>query len=140
MATVSDYGSWESAIDADIITSGNCKVICELQANDESVFWIEQLFPDGRRCIFESKDGGSPIQWTPPDISVRNAVHEYGGGSFFVADRYLLFVTTNGVYRQRSPGSEPEIIFEDGPSRRFADLFFHKVSSCHHFSSLFSHS
>uniref|UniRef100_A0A915CHM1 Acyl-peptide hydrolase n=2 Tax=Parascaris univalens TaxID=6257 RepID=A0A915CHM1_PARUN len=123
-ATISDYGSWHSNIDADIIVSGNCKAICELQATNESVFWIEQLFLDGRRCIFESRYGGVPIQWTPPHMSVRNRVHEYGGGSFIVVDGSVLFVTTTGIYRQQSADSAPEVIFEGGSSRRFADLFY----------------
>uniref|UniRef100_A0A914RDP8 Uncharacterized protein n=1 Tax=Parascaris equorum TaxID=6256 RepID=A0A914RDP8_PAREQ len=117
MATISDYGSWHSNIDADIIVSGNCKAICELQATNESVFWIEQLFLDGRRCIFESR-------CVIASCKRLVAVHEYGGGSFIVVDGSVLFVTTTGIYRQQSADSAPEVIFEGGSSRRFADLFY----------------
>lgn len=60
------------------------------------------------------------------------AVHEYGGGSFIVVDGSVLFVTTTGIYKQQSADSAPEVIFEGGSSRRFADLFYSGVcsSSC----------
>lgn len=39
----------------------------------DSVFWIEEQFPTGRRVLFQKiKDEAGIIEWSPPNVSVRN--------------------------------------------------------------------
>ncbi|VDD94858.1 unnamed protein product [Enterobius vermicularis] len=121
MKTIAEYGSWESNIDAETVIAGNCRNISELQAAKGSVFWLEQQFVGGRNTIFQFKDG-KVIEWTPSDVSVRNSVHEYGGGSFIVSSDQVYFVTENGVYLQKDPHAKPQRIVQASKNCRFADL------------------
>uniref|UniRef100_A0A0R3S0N8 Peptidase_S9 domain-containing protein n=1 Tax=Elaeophora elaphi TaxID=1147741 RepID=A0A0R3S0N8_9BILA len=124
---IAEYGSWWSPIETSILSSGNCKMIAELQCGENSVFWVESQFPTGRRALFQSKkDEDEVIQWTPIDISVRNTVHEYGGGSFIVVDDIPYYVTLDGIFRQAAAGTRPELIVAGDHSHRFADLCYHK--------------
>ncbi|KAL4002665.1 Prolyl oligopeptidase family protein [Acanthocheilonema viteae] len=124
---IAEYGSWWSSIDASISSSGNCKMISELQCGENSVFWVESQFPTGRRALFQAKkDENEIIEWTPQDISVRNTVHEYGGGSFIVVDDAPYYITQDGIFRQVAAGNEPELIVAGDRSHRFADLCYHK--------------
>uniref|UniRef100_A0A1I8EUP6 Acyl-peptide hydrolase n=1 Tax=Wuchereria bancrofti TaxID=6293 RepID=A0A1I8EUP6_WUCBA len=124
---LAEYGSWWSSIDTHILSSGNCKVISELQCGENSVFWLESQFPTGRRALFQAKkDEDGIIEWTPKDISVRNTVHEYGGGSFIVVDDAPYYITMDGIFRQITADSEPELVVAGDYSHRFADLCYHK--------------
>uniref|UniRef100_A0A8R1TYK1 Acyl-peptide hydrolase n=1 Tax=Onchocerca volvulus TaxID=6282 RepID=A0A8R1TYK1_ONCVO len=125
-----DYGSWWSSIDTNILNSGNCKTISELQCGENSVFWIESQFPTGRRALFQAKKGEDGIiEWTPKDISIRNTVHEYGGGSFIVVDDAPYFITPDGIFKQVAADMEPELIVVGDYSHRFADLCYYKVGN-----------
>lgn len=124
---LAEYGSWCSSIDTHVLSSGNCKVISELQCGENSVFWLESQFPTGRRALFQAKkDEDGIIEWSPKDISVKNTVHEYGGGSFIVVDDAPYYITVDGIFRQITADSEPELVVAGDYSHRFADLCYHK--------------
>uniref|UniRef100_A0A0K0DSM2 Peptidase_S9 domain-containing protein n=1 Tax=Strongyloides stercoralis TaxID=6248 RepID=A0A0K0DSM2_STRER len=83
---IKEYGSWPSIIDTSFLSSGNCKAICELQTSKDSVFWVEQTFPKGRRSLFQYDPKISQIiEWTDEETNVAAAIHEYGGGAFHVS-------------------------------------------------------
>uniref|UniRef100_A0A0N4ZWT1 Peptidase_S9 domain-containing protein n=1 Tax=Parastrongyloides trichosuri TaxID=131310 RepID=A0A0N4ZWT1_PARTI len=85
-SNVKEFGSWSSVIDTSFLSSGNCKAICELQASKDSVFWVEQTFPKGRRALFEYNEKEDQIvEWTDEETNVAAAIHEYGGGAFHVS-------------------------------------------------------
>uniref|UniRef100_A0A915PQH3 Acyl-peptide hydrolase n=1 Tax=Setaria digitata TaxID=48799 RepID=A0A915PQH3_9BILA len=126
-AILAEYGSWWSSIDANIVNSGNCKTISELQCGENSVFWIETRFPNGRRVLCQvTKDDDRIIEWSPQTFNIRNTVHEYGGGSFIVVDEVPYYITPDGVFRQKAANMEPDLIIAGDRSHRFADLFYHK--------------
>ncbi|VDP02254.1 unnamed protein product [Heligmosomoides polygyrus] len=102
MTTAAPYGSWASEITPDLFAKGNCKAICELQANDDGVFWVEQSAVTGaRELYFQSSKPSSPrIRWAP-EQSVQNCVHEYGGGSFLpLNDGSIVYSTVEGLFLQ----------------------------------------
>ncbi|VDK73391.1 unnamed protein product [Litomosoides sigmodontis] len=104
-----EYGSWWSSIDTN------------------SVFWVEAQFPTGRRALFQAKkDEDQIIEWTSRHISVRNTVHEYGGGSFIIVDDTPYYITVDGIFKQVSASSEPELIVVGDRLHRYADLCYHK--------------
>ncbi|CEF60813.1 Peptidase S9, prolyl oligopeptidase, catalytic domain and Six-bladed beta-propeller, TolB-like domain-containing protein [Strongyloides ratti] len=83
---IKEYGSWSSVIDTSFLSSGNCKAICELQTSKDSVFWVEQTFPKGRRALFQFNPKiNKIIEWTDEQTNVAAAIHEYGGGAFHVS-------------------------------------------------------
>lgn len=65
------------------------------------------------------------IWWLLSSLTV--VVHEYGGGSFIVVDESVFYITKNGIFRQQSAESEPEVIIAGDESTRFANLCYHKV-------------
>ncbi|VDM96979.1 unnamed protein product [Thelazia callipaeda] len=124
---IAEYGSWWSSIDTDVVNSGNCRSIDELQCDGNSVFWLESQFPSGRRVLLQAKkDGSEIIEWTQSDITIRNTVHEYGGGSFIIVNSIPYFTTPCGIFRQLTAASEPELIVAGDRSHRFADLCYFK--------------
>ena len=64
-----------------------------------------------------------PTDVTPPPINVRTRVHEYGGGSYTVADGVVVFSEfSDGRLYRLDPGSDaPVAITPEGPMR-YADL------------------
>ncbi|KIH54494.1 hypothetical protein ANCDUO_15359 [Ancylostoma duodenale] len=102
------YGSWTSTITPDLFAKGNCKAICELQAVEEGVFWVEQSATTGKRELYyqSAKPSAARIRWAP-EQSVQNYVHEYGGGSFLPLKDCVVYSTAEGVFSQASPGAPP---------------------------------
>uniref|UniRef100_A0A0K0EYD0 Peptidase_S9 domain-containing protein n=1 Tax=Strongyloides venezuelensis TaxID=75913 RepID=A0A0K0EYD0_STRVS len=93
---IKEYGGWSSVIDTSFLSSGNCKAICELQTSKDSVFWVEQTFPRGRRSLFQYDPKVKKIiEWTDEVTNVAASIHEYGGGAFHVSKNDLsnVFIT-----------------------------------------------
>lgn len=126
MPTVSPYGEWKSPITAQMIASGGVK-LGEIATDGKDVYWLESR-PDegGRSVVVRSSADGDVSDVTPQGFNVRNAVHEYGGGSYAVhgGDVYFTNWDDQRVYRQ-SDGRAPVTLTEppDVPKgTRYADL------------------
>lgn len=120
--SVMPYGEWKSTITADMIvgeTVGLGGVCCD----GRDVYWTE-LRPaeKGRTVICRMDQSGATSDITPPDFNVRSRVHEYGGGSYIVADGVVFFcnATDQRLYRQ-DPGGDPRPLTPEGPWR-YADM------------------
>ncbi|KAE9418940.1 hypothetical protein Angca_002350, partial [Angiostrongylus cantonensis] len=124
MVTVAPYGSWMSILTPDLFAKGNCKAICELQATEGGVFWVEQSTTGKRELYFQpSERSNSRVRWAPQQ-SVQNCVHEYGGGSFIpLNDGSVIYSTVEGVYQQISADVQP-VQLADACERifRFSDF------------------
>uniref|UniRef100_A0A1I7ZS66 Peptidase_S9 domain-containing protein n=1 Tax=Steinernema glaseri TaxID=37863 RepID=A0A1I7ZS66_9BILA len=119
------YGSWKSPITSSMLTTGNCKSICELQASDDTVYWIEQRFPTGCRTLFSKRaDSEDIVQWTKEGFQVKNGVHEYGGGSFAVGAEGVFITNKGTVSSIITAEAEPTDLFakEADLDIRHADL------------------
>ncbi len=123
------YGSWPSPIPASMIArsgSGTSALPREVHADHTGVYWIEPRPQESGRYVLQHlDDGGSIKTLTPPDFSVRTRVHEYGGGSYLVADGVIFFSNEadQRIYRHE-PGKQPQPVTpEPIPSEafRFAD-------------------
>ena len=95
-------GSWHSPITADLVARST-RGLSQLKADGQSLYWIEQ-FPEqkGRRAIMHRDAQGNFCELTGRDYSVRNRVHEYGGGDYAVQNGLLYFVNDSDqrLYRQ----------------------------------------
>ncbi len=87
----SPYGNWFSPISAELVASSSHN-ISQVKTDHGCVYWVEQ-FPEqkGRAAIICRDARGDIKELTPRDFSVRNRVHEYGGGDYLVKQGVIFF-------------------------------------------------
>ncbi len=100
--------------------------------DEGNVFWTESR-PDegGRQVVVRCEPGGppgaGPVEVSPPGVSVRSRVHEYGGGAATVAGGVLFYVDQDDQAWHRldlAPGAVPARLGGDpgpGGAVRHAD-------------------
>ena len=89
-------GWWPSAWTAAQVASGKVSR-AGLQADRGWVYWTESRPGEGGRQVVVGVDPGADVpvvrtDVSPPGVSVRSRVHEYGGGAATVADGVLYYV------------------------------------------------
>ncbi len=118
---VAPYGSWESPISADLISTEGRRII-EAVADGEDIYWI-QMRPaeSGRYVIVRRTPDGQTTDVTPAPFNARTRVHEYGGAAFSVNDGTVYFSNFEDqrLYRQAA-GSDPQPITPEA-GLRYAD-------------------
>jgi len=118
---VAPYGSWKSPITSDLIVSETIG-LGQIVIDGEDTYWIETRPAEGGRyVVMRRAPDRQTTEVTPPPFNVRTLVHEYGGGSFVVADGTIYFsnFTDQRLYRQ-DPGAEPQPITPER-NLRYAD-------------------
>jgi len=89
---VAPYGSWASPLKADLVAASTNAYTEAKLASDGSVYFLERRPSEkGRHVIVRLKSNGQIEEITRFGFNTRNRVHEYGGGSFVVADDYVFF-------------------------------------------------
>jgi dipeptidyl aminopeptidase/acylaminoacyl peptidase len=87
----SPYGSWKSPIQPKLLASAGVS-IGSVWADGEEVYWIEgRPLEKGRQAIVRRKPDGRTADLLPAEWNARTAVHEYGGGSYFVHRGQVFF-------------------------------------------------
>ncbi len=118
---VAPYGSWESPISADLISTEGRRII-ETVADGEDIYWIE-MRPDesGRYVIVRWTPDGQTADVIPAPFNARTRVHEYGGAAFIVSDGVVYFsnFADQRLYRQTT-GATPQPLTPEG-DLRYAD-------------------
>lgn len=107
MKKVTPYGSWRSPITSDMIVSETIGLE-QVVLDGADIYWIENRPAEGGRyVIVRYSPDGTRTDMIPPPFNARTLVHEYGGGSFAVADRTIYFsnFTDQRIYCQ-APGSK----------------------------------
>jgi dipeptidyl aminopeptidase/acylaminoacyl peptidase len=118
---VAPYGSWKSPITSELIA---CETITlrQIVLDGEDIYWSEMRpAGGGRYVVVRRTPDGRTIDITPPPFNARTRVHEYGGGSFFIADGTVYFsnFADQRLYRQ-APGDQPRPITPEA-ELRYAD-------------------
>lgn len=119
---VAPYGEWKSSITADLIvgeTVGLGQVACD--ASD--LYWTELRPSEKGRTVLRRRDAaGTLTDLTPEGFNVRSRAHEYGGGSYAVADGTVWFCNGGDqrLYVQ-DRGAPPRALTAEGPWR-YADM------------------
>ena len=76
------YGSWRSPVTAKLIAEGGVSTMWPQSAGD-SLYWTElRPLEDGRYVVVRRAPDGEIADVTPPGVSARTLVHEYGGGMY----------------------------------------------------------
>ncbi|NER38541.1 MAG: S9 family peptidase [Oscillatoria sp. SIO1A7] len=114
-AKIASYGSWKSPISSELIVAGTVG-LTEVVWDGEDICWLERRPSErGRNAIARRSPSGKIADVIPTDFSARNRVHEYGGGSFLMADGTVYFsnAADRRIYRQ-TPEGRPEPLTPEG--------------------------
>ena len=107
--TVTPFGSWPSAVTADLVVTAAVS-IGEVLAGDDDLWWSE-LRPQegGRVMVVRHTPGGTDVDVLPEGYSARTRVHEYGGGAWWLHDDTVFFANWSDqrLYRL-APDTEPD--------------------------------
>jgi dipeptidyl aminopeptidase/acylaminoacyl peptidase len=120
------YGSWKSPITSDLIVAQSI-TLSEVRLDGGDIYWLEgRPQEQGRSVIVRGEENGGTADITPLDFNARTRVHEYGGGSWTVADGVVYFsnFADGRLYRQ-ARGDAPRALTPapsaHGRDWRFAD-------------------
>ena len=127
MTKVSPYGSWKSPIAAEMLISGGKRRLNEIKADGGDIYWLDARPDEGGRIVIMRMSDDREIQdLTPAPYNSRNAVHEYGGGSYAVRNRTVYFTNwaDQRIYVQHDGGEPVPLTAEPAMPRglRYADL------------------
>ena len=106
---VSPYGCWKSPITSDLIVSETIG-LGPVVLDGKDIYWVEMRPGEGgRNVIVRRTPDGQTSDITPSPFNARTRIHEYGGGSFFVADGTVYFsnFADQRLYRKTLDG-EPQ--------------------------------
>ncbi len=115
------YGTWPSPISAATVAAQGLR-LGSVTVDREDIYWIEgRPAEGGRNVLVRLSADGRTTELTPPGFNVRSRVHEYGGGSYVVADGEVYFsnFADQRIYRisgfeARDSGSVPVPITREG--------------------------
>ncbi len=121
MTTEAPYGSWASPITVDVFLKADV-LLTMPRWDGADLYWLEQRPHEGGRMVVVKRSGGETSDVTPAGFNARTRVHEYGGGSYAVADGVVWFTNYKDqrLYRQ-DPGAAPRPITPDADVRH-ADM------------------
>ncbi len=121
----SNYGSWESEISPQKIVEGGL-IFSEIRTNDSNIYFLEgRPSESGRYVIVRQNPDGSTEDMFSKNYNSRNAVHEYGGGSFAVGKEDIYFSNWEDqrIYSIKGKDTSPITEEPDNPrALRYADL------------------
>jgi dipeptidyl aminopeptidase/acylaminoacyl peptidase len=74
------FGRWPSPLRAADVAAAKVS-LSELCSDGTSLYWLESRPAEGGRVVLVRSDEGDTCDHSPPDVSIRSRVHEYGGGA-----------------------------------------------------------
>jgi dipeptidyl aminopeptidase/acylaminoacyl peptidase len=121
------YGSWKSPITSDLIVAQSIS-LSDARLDGGDIYWLEgRPQEQGRNVVVRGGEGKEQTDVVPPPFNARTRVHEYGGGSWMVADGTVYFsnFADGRLYRLARGAAEPQALTSAPPARgrqrRFAD-------------------
>lgn len=118
------YGSWPTPITSELVVAGSV-TLGAVTTDGDSLWWAESRPAEGGRTVLV-RDG---VDVLPAPYDARTAVHEYGGGAWWVAGGVAWFSNWSDQRLYRLvPGSDPQPVTpEPGSPRaeRWADGVVH---------------
>ena len=121
----SHYGSWESTITPEKITEGGLR-FSEIRSSGSDLYFLEgRPEESGRYVIVKQASDGKISDAIPKEFNSRNAVHEYGGGSYAVGQKNIYFTNWDDQRIYKVNGENVNPITKEPPfekSIRYSDL------------------
>lgn len=121
--TIAPYGSWRSPITADVVASGGV-ALREVRLDGPDILWLEGRSAErGRSAVVRRSPDGRRADVTPPDVNVRNRVHEYGGAAYLAAGGAVWFSNFGDgrLYRAGESSGDPPVAVTPQGAWRYAD-------------------
>src|SRR5712691_3324856 len=109
-AQVTPYGAWKSPITSSLIVAQSIALM-EVRLDNDDIYWLEGRPQErGRYVVVRASAGDAAARdVNAPPYNARTRVHEYGGGSWVVADGSVYFsdFSDGRLYRQDRGAAEP---------------------------------
>lgn len=128
MTTQKHCGTWDSPVTTSLLLQG-ARGISEVVPGDNVCWWVESRPSEGGRSALMQWEDGNVSEVTPPDTNVRTAVHEYGGGAWWVENRVVYYVDYADQRIRKldttKPGNKPQLLSPESETARglrFADF------------------
>ncbi|HWE69990.1 MAG TPA: prolyl oligopeptidase family serine peptidase [Acidimicrobiales bacterium] len=125
--TLAGFGWWPSPFTPARVAAGKASR-SGLQADGSAFFWLESRPAEGgRQVMVADRTGDAPVDVSPPTVSLRSRVHEYGGGAATVTGGVLYYVdqADQRLYRSTPGDDRPPLPLTaaspPGSSFRYAD-------------------
>jgi dipeptidyl aminopeptidase/acylaminoacyl peptidase len=116
------FGSWQSPITGESVTAAKMH-LDSVMLDGLDTYWLESRPQEKGRLVIMHQDGqGQTSQITPDGFSVRNRVHEYGGGSYVVQQGEIYFCNDVDQCIYHQSGSTISLASPAVNTRRYADL------------------
>ncbi len=116
-------GFWPSLLSPEQVVAHSVEYD-QLKVNHLGVFWREFNPVENRFALFRQTHTGELYYLTPEPFSLKNRVHEYGGGDWCLSGQHVFFVNESDqqIYRQdiHSDSLVSKISYSE--TCRFADL------------------
>lgn len=119
---VASYGCWKSPITSNLIVSETIG-LGPVAINGKDTYWVEMRPGEGgRNLVVQHTAAGQTTDITPMPFNIRTRVHEYGGGSFMIADSTVYFsnFADQRLYC-KTPNTEPQPL-TPAAALRYADV------------------
>ncbi len=122
--SVLPHGFWPSDWSAEKAACAS-RDFAELRAGHGGLLWVEYDPADARCTLWHWRDGTTRCL-TPPGISLRSRVYEYGGGAFCLTDDGVAYVDEQDqqIYLQRIEGGSTPTVLTRHSDCRYGDLQF----------------
>lgn len=122
--SVLPHGFWPSDWSAEKAACAS-RDFAELRAGHGGLLWVEYDPADARCTLWHWRDGTTRCL-TPPGISLRSRVYEYGGGAFCLTDDGVAYVDEQDqqIYLQRIEGDGTPTVLTRHSDCRYGDLQF----------------
>ena len=120
------FGSWKSPITTDLMLRDSVG-LGEISIFDKSVYWIEMRPQEnGRYVVVKRAPDGQQTDVIPPEFNARTRVHEYGGGSYLMTDRGLVFTNFSEQSLYLINSNNDCLKLTNREACRYADMIYDK--------------
>jgi dipeptidyl aminopeptidase/acylaminoacyl peptidase len=120
------FGSWESPITTNLMLKDSVG-LGEISLFDNDIYWIEMRPQDnGRYVVVKQTPDGQQIDVIPPQYNARTRVHEYGGGSYLITERGLIFSNFADQCLYLIDSNNDCLKLSKNESCRYADMVYDK--------------
>ncbi|MGB1801367.1 MAG: prolyl oligopeptidase family serine peptidase, partial [Gammaproteobacteria bacterium] len=123
------FGSWESPITTDLMLQDSVG-LGEISIFKNEIYWIEMRPQEkGRYVIVKQTTDGEYIDVIPPEYNARTRVHEYGGGSYLITEKGVVFTNFSDQALYLIDTDNNCIQLTDNESCRYADMIYDKFNN-----------
>lgn len=120
------FGSWLSPITTDLMLSESVG-LGEISVYDDEVYWIEMRPQEqGRYVVVKQTIDGQQKDVLPAEYNARTRVHEYGGGSYLMTEKGLVFTNFSDQALYLHKTDNDCIKLTQNESCRYADVVYDK--------------